>query len=84
MEKGAADSMRIAAMLVYGVEIAGESACRVSARIRRRRKHIMAVTTTFTLTLSAIHHWVRRRPFGKVAVALEAHSTVENASTAKK
>jgi hypothetical protein len=82
MEKGAADSMRIAAMLVYGVEISGESASRVSARIRRRRKHIMAVTTILTLTLSAIHHVARRIPFCKVA--LEALSTtVKNASTAK-
>jgi hypothetical protein len=33
MEKGAADSMTIAAMLVYTVDVSGVSASRMAARI---------------------------------------------------
>jgi hypothetical protein len=58
MEKGAADSMSIAAILVYiPDDVAGPSTCRKSARIRRRRKQIIEVTMMFKLTLREIH-WI--------------------------
>lgn len=59
MENGAADSMSIAAMLVYIFDISGESISRMIARIRRRRKQIIEVTTTFKLTLSVTHGTTR-------------------------
>jgi len=59
MENGAADSISIAAMLVYILDISGESTSRMSARIRRRRKQIIEVTTTFKLTLSVTHGTTR-------------------------
>jgi hypothetical protein len=55
MEIGAADSMSIATTLVYIVDISGERVSRASARIRRRRKHIIEVTMTFKATLSETH-----------------------------
>jgi len=55
MERGAADSMSIAAMLVYTLDISGLSTSRMRARIRRRRKQIIEVTMTFKLTLSETH-----------------------------
>ena len=55
IKNGAADSMSIAAILVYILDISGESTSRTSARARRRRKHIIEVTTTFKPTLSETH-----------------------------
>ena len=60
MEIGAVDSMSIAAMLMYVLDISGESAPRVSARICRRRKHIIKVMTTLRLTLSETHGTMTR------------------------
>jgi hypothetical protein len=70
IEIGAADSMSIAAMLVYILDISGETALRVSARICRRRKHIIKVTMTFRLTLSETHGTMTRigLPLGKDGV----------------
>ena len=59
IEKGAADSMSIAAMLVYALDISGGSTSRVSARIRKRRKQIIEVTMTFKPTLSETHGTTR-------------------------
>jgi p-aminobenzoyl-glutamate transporter AbgT len=55
MERGAADSMSIAAMLVYILDISGLSTSRTRARIRRRRKQIIEVTMIFKPTLSETH-----------------------------
>ena len=55
MEKGAADSMSIAAMLVYILDTSGESTSRVSALMRRIRKQIIAVRMMFKLTLNEAH-----------------------------
>jgi hypothetical protein len=55
MEKGAADSMSIVAMLVYMLDISGESTSRIRARICRRRKQIIEVTMIFKPTLSETH-----------------------------
>jgi hypothetical protein len=52
MERGAADSISIVAMLVYMLDISGESTSRICARIRMRRKQIIEVTMIFKLTLS--------------------------------
>jgi hypothetical protein len=59
MVNGAADSMRIAAILVYTLVISGLSASFMSARIRRRRKQIMEVTMMFNPTLSETHGIIR-------------------------
>jgi hypothetical protein len=53
--KGAKDSMIIAAILVYVLDISEPSTCCKSARIRRRRKQIIEVTTMFKLTLRETH-----------------------------
>jgi hypothetical protein len=55
MEKGAADSISMVAMLVYMLDISGESTSRIRVRIRMRRKQIIEVTITFKLTLSETH-----------------------------
>jgi hypothetical protein len=56
MVKGAADSMSIAATLVYILDnVAGQFTCRKSARIRRMRKQIIEVTMMFKLTLRETH-----------------------------
>jgi len=57
MENTAADSTSIAAMLVYifDIMIFGESAPRMSERIRRRRKQIIEVMMIFKLTLNENH-----------------------------
>jgi len=51
MEKGAEDSTTIVAILVYILDISGPSSRRKSARIRRRRKQIIEVTTMFKPTV---------------------------------
>lgn len=53
--KGAADSMSIATILVYILDVSGVRTSRASERIRRRRKQIIEVTMTFKLTLSETH-----------------------------
>lgn len=53
--KGAADSMSIAATLVYVLDRSGGSTSRAIARMRRRRTQISVVTRTLRLTLSATH-----------------------------
>ena len=55
MENGIADSMSIVAMLVYVVDISGESTSRMSARMRMMRKQIIVVTVTFKDTLNENH-----------------------------
>jgi hypothetical protein len=55
MVKGAADSMSIAAILVYILTVSGLSISRAEVRILRRRKQIIEVTMTFKLTLREIH-----------------------------
>ena len=55
MERGAADSMSIVAMLVYMFDISGVSTSRIRARIRMRRKQIIEVTMMFRLTLNETH-----------------------------
>jgi len=87
MEIGAADSMSIAATLVYILDISGESVSRASARIWRRRRHIIEVTTTFKPTLSETHGTATRAtlPFGKDDEEGRALSTIVMiASTGKK
>src|SRR5487761_191797 len=85
MDSGAADSTRIAATLVYVLDISGGSTSRIRARIRKRRKQIIAVTMMFKLTLSEIHGTTDlslppRRYEGGRAI----FTTVTIASTAKK
>jgi hypothetical protein len=88
MEKGAADSTSIAAMLVYILDISGESTSRVSALIRMRRKQIIAVSMMFKLTLSKAHgtaSWIGL-PFNKDMLG-RAHSTsvmIETTTTKRK
>jgi hypothetical protein len=53
--KGAKDSMIIAAILVYVLDVSEPSTCRKSARIRKRRKQIIEVTMMFKLTLRETH-----------------------------
>jgi hypothetical protein len=60
MERGAADSMSIAATLKYILDVSGVRISRMSARVRQRRKQIMEVTMTFRLTLSETHGTVKR------------------------
>ena len=55
IEIGAADSISIAAILVYTLAISGASTSRKAARMRRRRKQIIEVTMMFNPTLSEIH-----------------------------
>lgn len=55
MENGIADSMSIVAILVYVVDISGESTSRMSARMRMMRKQIIVVTVTFKDTLNENH-----------------------------
>lgn len=83
---GAADSMSIATMLVYIPDISGESDSRASARIRRRRRHIIEVTITFKPTLSETHGTVTRAilSFGKDESGRAPSTTVMIASTEKK
>jgi hypothetical protein len=59
MVKGAADSMRIAAILVYILAVSGLRTSRAKARILRRRKQIIEVTMTFKPTLREIHRTAR-------------------------
>ena len=76
MEKGAADSISIAATLVYSLDISGESTSRVSALIRRIQKQIIEVRMMFKLTLSEAHgttSWIGL-PFNKDVLG-RAHST---------
>jgi hypothetical protein len=76
MEKGAADSMSIAAMLIYTLDISGERSSCVSALMRRMRKQIIAVRMMFRLTLSEAHgtaSWIGF-PFNK-DMSGRAHST---------
>jgi len=75
-EKGAADSMSIAATLVYIFDISGERISRVSALMRRMRKQIIAVRMMFKLTLSEAHgtaSWIGF-PFNNDMLG-RAHST---------
>jgi hypothetical protein len=76
MEKGAADSMSIAEMLVYMLDVAEESTSVKSARMRRRRKQIIEVRMMFRLTLSETHGTVSWTgfPFHKDVLGT-AHST---------
>ena len=53
--KGAADSMSIAATLVYVLDSSGASTSRVSERMRKRRTQMSVVTSTLRLTLSETH-----------------------------
>jgi hypothetical protein len=86
MEKGAADSTSIAAMLVYTLDVSGESTSRMSALMRIRRKQIIVVRMMFKLTLSEAHgtaSWIGL-PFNKDMLG-KAHSTsVMIETTAKK
>jgi hypothetical protein len=61
MEKGAEDSTSIAAMLVYILDVSGESTLRESLRICRIRKQIIEVTMMLKLTLSETHGTLLRR-----------------------
>jgi hypothetical protein len=86
IELGAADSMSIATTLVYIVDISGESASRASARIWRRRRHIIEVTMIFKPTLSETHGTATRAilGFGKDDEGKALSTTVMIASTVKK
>ena len=84
MEKGAADSMSIAATLIYILDISGERISRMSVRIRQRRKQIMKVTMTFKPTLIETHiavKWVGL-PFSKDVLGKALSTTAMIASTA--
>jgi hypothetical protein len=59
MERGAADSMSIAATLKYILDVSGERISRMSARVRQRRKQIIKTTMTFKLTLSETYGMVK-------------------------
>ena len=86
MERGAADSMSVAAMLVYILDVSGESIPRTRARIRKRRKQIIEVTMTFMLTLNETHgtaRWIGF-PLSKDVLGKALSTTVRIASTAKK
>jgi hypothetical protein len=84
-ERGAADSMRIAATLIYVLDISGGSASRICARIRKRRKQIMAVTMMFTPTLSEIHGTtVLSLPLRRYEGGRPTSTTVKIERTAKK
>jgi hypothetical protein len=85
MEKGAADSMSIVAMLVYMLDISGESTSRIRARIRMRRKQIIEVTMIFKLTLSDTHgtaSWIGF-PFRIIVPGMADSTTVMIETTAK-
>ena len=84
MEKGAADSMSIAATLVYILDISGEIMSRMSVRIRQRRKQIMEVTMTFRPTLSETHIAVKYvgLPSSKDVLGKALSTTAMIASTA--
>jgi hypothetical protein len=85
MERGAADSIIIVTILEYIQDISGESASRVSARIRRSRKQIIEVTMIFKLTLSETQGTARRVgfPFSKNASGKALSTTVMIANTEK-
>jgi len=84
MVNGAADSMRIAAILVYTLVISGLSASFMSARIRRRRKQIMEVTMMFNPTLSETHGIIRWVDPAKDELGKAVSTVVIIASTANK
>jgi hypothetical protein len=86
MERGAADSMSIAAILVYIIDSSGESTSRMRARICRRRKQIIEVTMTFEPTLSETHATMKRPglPFRIFVPGMELSTTDMIESTAKK
>ena len=87
MVNGAADSMSTATMLVYILDISGESAPSVSARARRRRKHIIEVTMIFKVTVSETRATMRWTALLSLSTDLsgKAVSTiVKIASTEKK
>ena len=84
MEKGAADSMSIAATLEYILDVSGERISRMSTRIRQRRKQIIKVTMTFKHTLSETHGTVKRvgLPCSKDVSGKALSTTAMIASTA--
>ena len=85
IESGAADSTRIAATLVYVLDISGGSTSCIRARIRKRRKQIIAVTMMFKLTLSEIHGTtVLSLPLRRYEGGRAIFTTVTIESTAKK
>jgi len=86
MERGAADSISIATILVYIQDISGESASRVRACIRRSRKQIIEVTMIFKLTLSETQGTARRVgfPLSMDASGKALSTTVMIANTEKR
>src|ERR1700741_3284885 len=84
IENGAADSMRIAALLVYMWDICEQTTSRMRARIRRRRKQIIAVTTMSALTLSMAHTIPGRAVLPNKDESGKALSTTVNTAKTKK
>jgi hypothetical protein len=74
-------------MLVYILDISGESAPSVSARARRRRKQIIEVTMIFKVTVSETHataRWTGLPPLSTDLSGKAVSTIVKIASTEKK
>ena len=87
MEKGAADSISIAAALVYILDISGGRTSCESALMRRIRKQIIEVRIMFKLTLSEAHgtaSWIGLPPSRDVWGIVHSTSVIIEITAKKK